>query len=435
MSLRQILQRRDEIRTELSGMLEQYPLGDMPDEQRSRADGLEAEATRLNDAERRQALADELCRRADGKPLDGSGGGTARREVRMCDRTAYAPQDFDGQVWRAADGSAIPVLETRHRLCDFIAPESPEQRIGLGGFLRALKYGPRTDMERRALGEASIGTGGAFLPTPLSLQVIDLLRPATRAFQAGARTIPMASQTLRFARQMVDPIGGWRVENSPITQSQPVFDDLTLTAKSWALLVPISRELLEDAQNIDQQLEVAFAKSAALALDGAILSGSGVPPVPLGIANTNGIQNIVPSPAAGAPLGNWQPVLDAVAELETANVNTVSALILHPRTAREINGWVDSLGQPLRVPPRLQDIPILPTTAMSVAETQGTSSAASSILLGDFSEVFVGIRTQLQVTVLHELLAANGQIGFVLWLRADVALAHPAALARIAGLT
>ena len=109
-------------------------------------------------------------------------------------------------------------------------------------------------------------------------------------------------------------------------------------------------------------------------------------------------------------------------------------MVAAPRTARTINGLVDSTGQPLQQPPRLAGIPMLTTTSVPVTETQGTASNTSSILMGDWSSVVVGMRTQLQVSVLQERFADNGQVGFVLWLRADVALARPAAMARIVGI-
>ena len=96
---------------------------------------------------------------------------------------------------------------------------------------------------------------------------------------------------------------------------------------------------------------------------------------------------------------------------------------------------MDTTGQPLQPPPRLAGVPLLATTSVPTTETQGTAANSSSILLGDFSQVLVGMRTQLQVAVLQERYADNGQVGFVLWMRGDTMLAHPAAMARITGIT
>jgi HK97 family phage major capsid protein len=139
--------------------------------------------------------------------------------------------------------------------------------------------------------------------------------------------------------------------------------------------------------------------------------------------------------ANGAALAGWVPLLDAVQLLEAANAGNVTAAVMSPRTARTFNGLVDTLGQPLRRPDRLTGVPFLATTSVPVNETQGTASTASSILLGDFGEVYVGMRTELTISVLQERYADVGQVGFVLWLRADVAIARPAAMARISGIT
>jgi HK97 family phage major capsid protein len=441
-SLREILQRRDALRVELRGILDQHPDGALPDEVRARADELEASAGLLNDQERRQVLIDELDRRAVGTPLSGPAS-PGRLEVRAFDvGPSPTPEAFDGLVLRAQDGSRVPVLEHRHRLASFLpASESRAAELGVAGFLRALHSGPQSELERRVLAEAAIGSGGAFLPTPLAAEVIDLLRAHTVTFQAGARTIPMTSATLRFARITGDPVGSWRAENTPITVSDPTFDNVTLAAKSWALIVLVSRELLEDATNIDAQLRNAFAKSAALALDRAILSGPGTGNAPLGIANTPGISVVSMGPNGanfvsygGSTEGQYASLLDAVLALDNANAGEISAMIMPPRTSRAISGFVDGLGQPLRAPARLVNVPQLVTTSMSIAETQGTSSAASSLLIGSFSEVFVGMRTALQVNVLSERYADTGQVGFCLWMRGDVQIARPAALARIEGI-
>ncbi|HSU03944.1 MAG TPA: phage major capsid protein [Acetobacteraceae bacterium] len=434
MKLRDLLARRDAIRSDLRTILEKHD-GSLPDDAQQRADDLQAEAERLNDLEKRIAALDDMDRRAGGRPITEPSSGSSSTEVRaFSDMSARLPENFDGMVWRAADGSRVPILEARHKLRDFIAVTHPASELGLGGFCRALRYGAKSDLERRVLAESSVGAGGAFVPSPLSAEVIDLLRPQVVSLRAGARIIPMTTQTLRFARNTADPTGAWRAENASVATSVPTFDNLTLSAQSWAVIVQASRELLEDAPNIDAALRNIFARSAAVALDAAILNGAGHGShQPAGISGTSGIQ-VVSMGTNGAAIADWTPVLDAVGSLEAANANTVTALVMAPRTARVLYGLVDTLGQPLRRVDRIANVPMLVTTGMGVAETQGSASTASSILLGDFSEVYVGMRTELVISVLQELYAANGQVGFVLWLRADVAIARPAAMARVEGI-
>lgn len=431
MTTEQLRARRKKIVAELREMDDAADpeTGSLTPELQAKWDQLKALIDEIDNSITRSAEMDRLDLRSTGTPIS-----ETRATVRLNGRDAPIPAGFDGRVLTTQTGERVPVLEARHQLASFAPAVEQRSDISFGGFLRALYFGPTNELERRALAEASIGTGGALVPTPLALQVLDLLRSRCVAFQAGAVTVPMESQTLRFARQIADPAGAWRAENAPIVEGQPAFDAVTLTAKTWALLVKISRELLEDGQNIDAVMQGIFARTAALALDRAILYGDGTNNQPVGVANMSGIQ-VVSMGTNGGPLTNRAPLLDAVLALETANAPNITAAVMSPRSARVLNGLVDTLGQPLRPPPSLENVPMLTTTSASTAETQGTATNASSILIGDFSEVMVGMRTALQVSILQERFADTGQIGFVLWMRADVVAQHPAALARIEGVT
>ncbi len=430
MTLRDLISALDAKKTEIRAM--RAPSEQTPEEA-AQFDALIAEKEKLEGSIRRQAALDDLDRIGSGLPI-GNGGGTERRMSVFGPASTIRPKQFDGEIVRTQAGEIIPVLEHRHKVADFVETrDDPAAELGLGGFLRALYKGPSNELERRVLGGASIGAGGATVPTPIAAEVIDVARNTSVALRAGVRTLPMPSATLRFARVTADPTGGWRAENAAITESDPAFDQVTLSAKSWALLTRISRELLEDGTNVDQLLRQVFASAAGVALDQAILVGSGAANQPLGIRGMSGIQNVSMG-TNGAQLAQWTRVLDAVQALETANYPDVRAMIMHPRTARSTYGFLDTTGQPLFTPPRIANVPILTTPAMPINETQGTATTASSILMGDFSNVYLGLRSDLTISVLNERYADSGQVGFVVWMRADVVAARPAAIARIAGI-
>ncbi|WP_236038982.1 phage major capsid protein [Belnapia arida] len=431
--MRALLERRAAIKAELEGINNQHPEA-LPDDAQARWDTLSTEAGQLEQRIGRQAQLDDLDRRVAGQPP--APGAAPRREVRaFAGAASEVPEGFKGTILRGQNGEAVPVLGYEDRVADFLPrSESRAAELGLGGYLRALYNGPQTELERRVMAEATQGAGGALVPAPLAAEVIDLLRARSVAFQAGVRTIPMSSQSVKFARITADPVGSWRAENAAITEGDPAFDSVTLTAKSWALLTRISRELLEDGQNVDQVLRAVFARAAAVALDQAILYGTGAANQPRGIANTTGIQTVAAGGANGAAVTGWAKLLDATAALEAVNAGDISAIVMAPRTSRVTYAFADSTNQPLEVPPRLRNIPILSSTSMPINETAGTSTNASSILMGDFGEVFAGIRTGLTISILNERYADTGQVGFVTWLRADVAIARPAAMARITGI-
>jgi HK97 family phage major capsid protein len=94
----------------------------------------------------------------------------------------------------------------------------------------------------------------------------------------------------------------------------------------------------------------------------------------------------------------------------------------------------DSQGNPLRIPEMVARVPTLSTTAAPITETQGSSSNCSSMIFGDFTKMFIGLREDVRVFVLTELYAATGQLALVVHARADVALAHNASFCRMLGI-
>jgi HK97 family phage major capsid protein len=136
----------------------------------------------------------------------------------------------------------------------------------------------------------------------------------------------------------------------------------------------------------------------------------------------------------GGALSSYAKILDGVQAVEDANAS-VNALVMAPRTARTINGFLDTTTQPLRRPDNLVNIPFHSTTAVPVNMTRGSGSALSSIYMGDFSRLWFGIRTELRVEVLREAFAGNLQYGFLAYLRADVQASHESAFAVVRGIT
>lgn len=424
MLTRELIERR----TALLAEIDAIPL-DQSDEFDRKTAELRAIEARIKFAEERDAA----DRRAPGTRI--AEGSPAIECRAFAGVSSPLPAEFRGSLWRTTEGLAVPALAPADRLVDFLpAGESRANELGLGGFLRVLHSGARTPDEQRVLSGLTIGQGGATIPADLSATIIDAMRPRMVTIAAGATTVPMATRQFRIARQTADAIAQFRAEGLAITESDPVFDQVLLDSKTLACRFNLTRELIEDGQNIGAKAQDVLANAMALALDQAVLVGSGAANQPLGIRGQAGIQSVSMG-TNGAQLTNWIQPLNAVQALETANAGNITAMVMAPRTARAIYGFVATDGQPLQPPPRLANVPVLASTSVPINEVQGTSGAvASSIFTGDFSEVLIGLRTELQIQVLQERFAEVGQIGFIAWMRADVALARPAAIARILGI-
>lgn len=328
-------------------------------------------------------------------------------------------------------------LTAEHRMVDFAKGSyAPEQdQLNFGKYFRGLLTGNwhEADAERRAMSEGTATAGGHMVPTPLSTSIIDKMRNQAVIFRAGAITVPMTSQTLKFARLTTDPTGAWTAENTTISASDAVFDSVTFTARKLAALVKMSVELVEDAPNATEVVENAIAESLALELDRVALYGSGTPPEPRGIFNDANVP-VVSMGTNGAALTDYDELLDAVFTV-IANNGTPKAAIYAPRTAAVIEKWKDSQNQPLVAPPSWAALTKLVSNQVSITSTQGSATNASSVFVGDFATVGVGMRTQLMLEASREAgtAFADGQVWIRAYLRSDVQVLQPKKLATLKG--
>lgn len=308
------------------------------------------------------------------------------------------------------------------------------QEIGFGEYVKAMVAGTNRQEIRNALTEGTDSAGGYTVPTHLMSQLIDAMRAKTVAVQAGAITIPLETEKTTIARLDSDPQAGWRLERGAVAESDPTFGAVTFTARSLACMVKVSRELLEDSINIDSAIMAAFSGAMAGELDRVALFGQGVAPEPRGIFNTNGV-SVVSMGTNGGALANYAKMLDAIYEMEIANANAPTAWIMSPRTSRVINGLTDTTGQPLNAPKAVSDIGRLVSSVVPIDQVHGTANNASPIILGDFSQLLIGLRTQLRIEVVRELFSETMEYAFLAHLRADIAVAQPKAFAIIKGVT
>lgn len=350
---------------------------------------------------------------------------------------AAPPDDSLGApAWRSARGD-VRALAPAESFRAYVAARTPDapaelRELRFGDVVRAMVTGPRSEAERRALAEGSDSAGGVMAPTITSAMFIDRLRAATVTVRAGARTVPLEAKETTIARLDADPTATWSAEGASLPpETDMAFSGVVLTPKTLRGIVLASRELIEDAPNAADAIERAFAAAMAVQLDRAALFGGGGNE-PTGVVNVPGVA-AVDMGANGAPLTSYAPLLQARGALLAANAGEPTAFIMAPRTATELASLVDSTGQPLRIPPAIERVPLLATTSVPTDETHGTATNASRIVTGNFPELLIGMRSEVRVELLRERYAEEFRYGFLCYLRADVAVAHPASFAVVAG--
>lgn len=416
----------------------------------TRAAGDDVRAAFVEQAQRRQRAASALLDGNDRADLLASEARQYDRHQREIEtilglarqieqRSTYRPPASiadPGGVERT--GEAPAVLQRSQSLRDWLrragrggADAGPAAR--LGAIVRALATGNRrglTPFEARALSEGVGADGGFVVADAVGAEFLDRLRNRAVVFAAGAQTVPMISDTLHLARvgqpDSVSPsIAGptWKAENDLITENSVTLERVSFTARTLPMLIRMSVELGEDSANIDAIIETEMANAMALELDRAALFGSGSAPEPRGIRYQSGV-NV--ESFGGTEPTNYDFMVDAIGRLWGRNVEP-NARIMNAALATKVAKFKSSADdQPLRAPDVVTAVPAFRTEQVPTANT---SPITTSLIVGDFSQLLVGLRTSFRLEVSR--VAGDSfdrlQIAVRAYLRADAQLAHPEA--------
>lgn len=321
---------------------------------------------------------------------------------------------------------------SRHGIGD---PDHADVRVGalIAAQVNPAARGILTGVEERALSEGLGSEGGFAVPEAVAAQVIDRVRNAARVIEAGAQVLPMTAPTVYYPRLSGAVAPTWKAEGDPVTEDDPTFERVTLTARTCAVLTRMSYELAEDITPAGlAAIENELVQALGVALDYAALRGTGTGGQPVGLVNTTGVTSVVLGGGAdGATPANYDYLCDAVADVKGAN-HTPGAVLWNSTTeavmAKLKTGITNDL-TPLTRPAYLDPLRFLTTNQIPATLTVGASTDCSEVIVGDFSQMVIGMRPNIGVRVqrLTERYAENLQVALVAWLRADVMLAHPEA--------
>lgn len=332
-----------------------------------------------------------------------------------------------GQVYELGpDARLADVLPVKH---------SPD--VSLDRWLAAAMLGERCE-DKSALDFAkntkqlSGSTGGVLLPEGFQGEWIDTLRSNMVLQAAGMQTATMLQRSVTSSRVLTDPNVAWRAEAAALTVSDPTFELVQLNAKSVGVRAQATAELAQDSPDFGRQLMQVMGRALAQEIDRVGLVGSGTASEPTGIHNTTGIGTVtgVGTPATYYDLVlGLQTLLEANVALDRANRNA----IMSPRTWGKLAGIMASDGQPLQRPFVLDQMAFRPTTA--VPDNLGAGTNESILIMGDFTDLVLGVRLDVTVEALRlETFASNLLLEFVGWARVDYLVRRPASFVELSGI-
>ena len=146
------------------------------------------------------------------------------------------------------------------------------------------RWGDAADQVVKALQASEDETGGFLVPEDMAADVIELLRAQSVVMQSQPMTVPMPSGNLTMPRLASGTAANYIGESEDIGATGVRFDNVRLSARKLAALVPISNDLLRFASpSVDAIVRDDLVQSMSLRMDIAFLRGAGTEQSPRGL--------------------------------------------------------------------------------------------------------------------------------------------------------
>ena len=250
-------------------------------------------------------------------------------------------------------------------------------------------------------------------------QFIEPFRNKLLARQLGARVLTGLSGNVDIPAYGSGVSSGWVAENGALTASDMTFGKKTLAPKHVGSLSEMSRQLIQQSSpDIEQLLRDDMAFALAQAIDSAMIQGGGANQ-PTGILATAGIQT------ASLSTLNYANIL-AMLKLSEMENSEAGAWLTSPQVMAKLRGTLKSTtagAQYLVESGRMVDLPVSSTKQVPLNATTGR------LILGDFSQVMLGIWSELDILVnpFDSTAYARGGVLVRAMATCDIAIRHPEA--------
>lgn len=279
---------------------------------------------------------------------------------------------------------------------------------------RAGRLGPRAQRDL-TVGTAS---AGGYLVETQNMGFIDLLRNTSLAYRMGATRLPGLQGNLTIPRQTGAGTAYWlSTEATQVTESQLTLGQVAMSPKTVGAYTEISRLLmLQSSPEAEQLVMMDLAQVVGLAVDAAVINGSGSSGQPTGILNTSGIGSVTGTSIALAGILEFQTDVAGANALDMtcgyATTPAVASLliqrVMYSSTASPI--WNGNILEG------------------NVAGFMGMSSnqmPSATILFGRWRSVVVGEWGVLQLDVNPQANFQAGIIGIRAMYSVDVGVRYP----------
>ena len=330
--------------------------------------------------------------------------------------------------------SRVRAVETSFRS---VLDREPDRAVDGRCWLPSLSEYRELQTEQRA-----VGTTGAFIPAGHANTFFDQLRKRTSVLAAGPVRLDVErAGSLKVPAVTASVTVGATAEAAAITPSDPTLASITLDPKKFAALTLVNSEAIEDS---NPALREVVAKSLiadlAVELDRQLITGSGSGDNITGLRN---IASVTAGPAMGTNGGSLtlDVLADTIAAAETANLDPDRlAWFMHSRSWGGVRKLKDDQNRPivaidptLGIKPSIFGKPVYLSNNLSIAETQGSNSDCTTLLLVDMSQIVVGVSRDIEVVVSTDYAFNTDQVAIRATCRYDIGAPQPTAIVKVTG--
>jgi HK97 family phage major capsid protein len=285
--------------------------------------------------------------------------------------------------------------------------------------------------------DLTVGTataGGHTVATELQ-SYIDVLRATSHVVNAGATVLKDLRGNVAIPRATGTSTAQWVAENAAPAESQPSFDQVTLTPKTVSAYTDISRRLLlQSSKDVMQLVAGDLMAVIGTALDSAAINGPGSGNQPTGLLFISGVGSVAGGTNGAAP--TFDNVVDLESAVGNANVPEVRMGFLTNTKVRgklqktQMFGGTNGIAVWQRSDDgsdRLNGRKAYASNNVPSNLTKGTSTGVcSAIIYGNWVDLLIGIwGAGVTVMVDPYTNAASGAIRLIVMLDCDIAVRHP----------
>lgn len=259
--------------------------------------------------------------------------------------------------------------------------------------------------QKKQLNAGTPSEGGFTVPLAFSGEYIDALTANTLIDKLGIRKVPLIHGNLSIPRMDSTSAVSWVGEISQGGKTQPTFGEVNMRAKKLKAITAISNTLLnESGVNLEGWISEDLMRKTRIALDSAMLNGTGTLYQPLGLANNADVQVTGSSSTA---LALTTPN-DMVALLQQANVKLENVhWLLNPigeswlRNKAFTSGpfaWSDEMART----GKLRGFDFHSSSTVAYTPAASPAEAYADFWLGDFSEMMFGVARDITIEISKE---------------------------------